>query len=516
MREGFAWEDAWEDTGYNISNDIPFFRNIAGLMGWGDQTLPLPLMGAGRDLKYLFSDIKSDIAEGRISGETGMDLLRIMNQMLPGGRQLTKTAEGLQLMGQGGRYVNGRLYYPVENSLSNWIKAMLFGRSSLYESDAYYAGDDSSLSQKQTEMYRELVRDGADGLTLYRTIQDYKAIASDDVLGSYEKGRQEREAITNADLTDEQRLALYRGMSTNNEGRAEDFEEIMDSGLTWADTVKAYDKWEELNANEELSKTEKAEAYAAWVERQEYDDEERASVRDHFKFWQSIPIESTKVDKFAGAGMEIDAAEQLSETLRDLQPLPGKTSVTDLQRYQAIADSGLSVEDQWTAIVAQTNPSYTSTLDKIQIYRQQGITPSVWTESKVAMYAADDAGNNNDSTDQAEARAALDGMNIPDWQKAILWQTANKSWKPNKNPYDREVGQAIYDQMHGGTTAGSQANGGLTLGSWGQYSTNTTSQSNTVPASTNLSLGNWGQYSTSATPQKDTTSASTGLSLGNW
>jgi hypothetical protein len=280
--------------------------------------------------------------------------------------------------------------------------------------------------------------------------------------------------------------------------------------------VKAYDKWAELNANEELSKTEKAEAYAAWVERQEYDNEERASVRDHFKFWQSIPIESTKVDKFAGAGMEIDAAEQLSETLRDLQPLPGKTSVTDLQRYQAIADSGLSVEDQWTAIVAQTNPSYTSTLDKIQIYRQQGITPSVWTESKVAMYAADDAGNNNDSTDQAEARAALDGMNIPDWQKAILWQTANKSWKPNKNPYDREVGQAIYDQMHGGTAAGSQAHGGLTLGSWGQYSTNTTSQSNTVPASTNLSLGNWGQYSTSATPQKDTTPTYTGLSLGSW
>jgi hypothetical protein len=107
------------------------------------------------------------------------------------------------------------------------------------------------------------------------------------------------------------------------------------------------------------------------------------------------------------------------------------------------------------------------------------------------MYAADDAGNNNDSTDQAEAKAALDGMNIPDWQKAILWQTTNKSWKANKNPYDREIGQAIYNQMHGGTTAGSQANGGLTLGSWGQYSTNTTSQSNTVPASTGLSLGNW-------------------------
>ena len=469
MRQGFDVGDAFEDVGYNISNDIPFLRNIAGLMGWGDQTLPLPLMGAGKDLKYLFSDLKNDISEGHLSAETGMDLLRIMNQALPGGRQLTKTAEGLQLMSQGGRYVNGRLYYPVENSWTNWVKALLFGRSSLNESDAYYAGDDKSLSAAQTEMYRALTGDGADRFEVYEAIQDYKAVSADSDLGSYEKGRREREIITNADLTDEQRLTLYRGMSSNNEGRAEDFEEIMESGLGWAETVKAYDKWAELNANEDMSKSAKAEAFAAWVGRQDYTDKERAAIREHFRFWQSIPIETTKVDKFTEAGMEIDEAEQMSGILHNLQALPGKTAVTDLQKYQAIADSDLNVEDQWTAIIAQTNPSYTSTLAKIEIFRQQGITPSVWTASKEAMYAADDAGNNNDSTDQKEAKAALDGMDIPIWQKAILWQTANTSWKPSKNPYDKEIGQAIYDQLHGGKQADA-IDGSLQLGTWGQDS----------------------------------------------
>ena len=493
-REDFNWGDAFEDIGYNISNDIPFFRNIAGLMGWGDQTLPLPLMGAGQDLKYLFSDLKNDIEEGQLHGQTGMDLLRVINQALPGGRQLTKTLEGLQLMSQGGRYINDRLYYPVDSDMGTWIKALLFGRSSLYASDSYYAGDNKSLTTAQTEMYRQLVRDGADRFEVYQTIQDYKAITSDEDLGSYERGRRAREAITNADLTDEQRLALFRGMSSNNENRAEDFGEVMESGLTWAETVRAYDKWAELNANEDMTNREKAEAYAAWVSRQDYTEAEEEAVREAFRFWQSIPITDTKVDKFTDAGMETDAAEQLSETLRSLQPLPGNTQVTDLQRYQAIADSGLSVEDQWTAIVAQTNPSYTSTLAKIEIYRQQGITPSVWVASKQAMYAADDAGNNNDSTDQSEARAALDGMDIPIWQKAILWQTTNKSWKPNKNPYDREIGQAIYDQMHGGAAA--SASSGTTYTTPGGASFTINPNTGSQGGSTGgLELGTWGDYS---------------------
>jgi hypothetical protein len=493
-REDFNWGDAFEDIGYNISNDIPFFRNIAGLMGWGDQTLPLPLMGAGQDLKYLFSDLKNDIEEGQLHGQTGMDLLRVINQALPGGRQLTKTLEGLQLMSQGGRYINDRLYYPVDSDMGTWIKALLFGRSSLYASDSYYAGDNKSLTTAQTEMYQQMVRDGADRFEVYQTIQDYKAITSDEDLGSYERGRRAREAITNADLTDEQRLALFRGMSSNNENRAEDFGEVMESGLTWAETVQAYDKWAELNANEDMTNREKAEAYAAWVSRQDYTEAEEEAVRDHFRFWQSIPIETTSVDKFTDAGMETDAAEQLSETLRSLQPLPGNTQVTDLQRYQAIADSGLSVEDQWMAIIAQTNPSYTSTLAKIEIYRQQGITPAVWVASKQAMYAADDAGNNNDSTDQSEARAALDSMDIPIWQKAILWQTTNKSWKPNKNPYDREIGQAIYDQMHGGAAA--SASSGTTYTTPGGASFTINPNTGSQGGSTGgLELGTWGDYS---------------------
>lgn len=498
MRDTFDWGDAMEDTGYNISNDIPFFRNIAGLMGWGDQTLPLPLMGAGKDLEYLVKDVKNDITNRSISAETGMDLLRIMNQLIPGGRQLTKTAEGLKLMSQGGREINGKLYYPVENSMGNWIKALLFGRSALYESNAYYAAGNSSLSKSQTEMYNALISNGADRLEVYRTIMDYRAVNENKDLGSYEKGRQEREIITNADLSDEQRMALYRGVDSNNQGRADDFEEVMETGLSWAETVAAYDRWAELNANEDLDKSEKAESYAAWVERQGYSGEEKDAVRGHFKFWQSIPIEDTKVDKFTGAGMNADDAEILSSILDNLEPLPGQTKVTDLQKYQAIADSGLSVESQWAAIIAQTNPTYTSTLDKIEIMRQQGISPSVWTASKEAMYAADDAGDNDNKTSKEEATKALEGMGLPVWQKAVLWQTTNKTWKPEDNPFDKEVGQAVYDILHRDDKSEdtNTSNAGVTINLPGEKSTLPGAFGNDWYGNeTGLTLGTWGENS---------------------
>lgn len=487
MREEFNWKDAMSGAGYELGSDIPYLRNILGLLGLGDQTLPLPLMGAGDDLKYLWKDINNDIENRHLSGQTGMDLFRVINQLYPGGRQVTKTAEGIQVMAQGGRYVNGQLYYPVENTIGNWAKALLFGRSALEETDAFYAGDDRKLSLGATELYQMLTDQGsaerreayealqgarslnedqteflqkyADGggdpWELWQTMQQYKEAANDKTLGSYEKGKQTRAAITAADLTDEERLALYRVMDKDNKGKADKMEAIMDSGLSWANAVKAYDAYAGIEANEGLSKKEQAEQWASWVNHQNFTEEQKTAIRDSIKFWGSYAIEDTSVDKLSGAGLDADNADIVAELLNSLEPEPGRDKVTDLQKYSAIAGSSLDVNEQWKAIIGITPESYTSTLDKITIMQDMGITPAVWTESKQAMYDADDAGNDNDSTDQTEAKQALDSMDIADEQKAILWQLTNKSWSWKKNPYDTDIGQEVYALMHEGDTGNS-------------------------------------------------------------
>jgi hypothetical protein len=190
--------------------------------------------------------------------------------------------------------------------------------------------------------------------------------------------------------------------------------------------------------------------------------------------------------------MEIDAAEQLAKTLNNLKPLLGNDEVTDLQKYQAIAKSGLSEREQWTAFKAQTPAKWTNYFAKFDIFKEQGIAPSTWVQFRQASLSVDNGdGNINDE----EAKAALDGMNIPDWQKAILWQTQDARYGKNKNPYDRQLGRMIHDQMKelkaSYENTDTAASGGLTLGSWGQYSISATPQKDTTPASTGLSLGSW-------------------------
>ena len=484
MRDEFKLTDAADGAWYEVGSDIPVLRNIMGLMGMGDQTLPIPLMGLGDELKYLVKDVKKDIENGKLSGQTGMDLLHIMNQVLPGGRQMTKTEEGLQLMTQGGRYVNGKLYYPVENTFGNWAKAILFGRSAVEESDAYYAGDDHALSVGATELYKMLTdqgsaenreaydalqtaknlnddqtewlrnyaENGGDSWAAWQTMQQYKAADNDKTTGSLEKGKQTRAAITNAVLSDKERLELYRVMDKNNEGKADKLETIMETGLSWAEAVQVYDAYAEIEANENLSKKEQAERWASWVNRQNYTDAQKDTIRDTIKFWGSYAIEDTTVDKMTIAGLDADAADKVTAILNGLEPEAGRDKVTDLQKYKAIAGSDLSEDEQWQAIIGLTPESYTSTLAKITVMQDYGISPDIWTKSKQAMYDADDAGNNNDSTDQKEAKAALDGMDIPKDQKAILWQLTNKSWSWKNNPYDTDIGQEVYGLLHDGDT----------------------------------------------------------------
>ena len=39
-------------------------------------------------------------------------------------------------------------------------------------------------------------------------------------------------------------------------------------------------------------------------------------------------------------------------------------------------------------------------------------------------------------------------------QQAVLWQLANKSWKPKNNPYSTSVGQKVYDALNAETDSG--------------------------------------------------------------
>ena len=371
----------WDDFVWNGLNEIPFASNVAALAGMGDRTLPMP------DLSNL-ADLPGTIAEdGLFSWEVARQLAGLAGDVLPGGRQAEKTVQGLEALVRGGYYrgsgENRRLQFPVEQDFWSIVRGILFGQSALDESRDFYASGQTGLSANQTKAYEQIVDMGADPETVYQAIQGWRAAENDEALNSYGRGVAKRDAITEADLTDEQKLALYRGLSDADSSTPDHFRAMMDTGLSWEEVMEAYDQYQFLNSDEDtpeaerLSASEKATEFASWVERQNYTEDQAETVKEALRYWQMIPAEAS---------------------------------------------------------------------EKILLAQEYGVSDS---SRKAAAEEIDRLKGDGNSVTQDMAAEALENMpGLDNRERAILWQLQNKSWKWNKNPFDKRVGREVYDRMH--------------------------------------------------------------------
>lgn len=170
----FDWGAATDDAAYQIMGDLPLVRNVAGLLGVGDQTQVWS--GLGDAVTNAGKAISED---GLFSGRTAEELFLLAAQLIPGGNQARKTYQGAKSMIQGGRVYgygeNARMQYPVEQSPANIARGLLFGQSVLPESREFYAGGGKGgLSAKQTEVVDQLVEAGADNQEAFAAVQGIK------------------------------------------------------------------------------------------------------------------------------------------------------------------------------------------------------------------------------------------------------------------------------------------------------------------------------------------------------
>ena len=372
---------AFDDFVWNGLNEIPFASNVAALAGMGDRTLPMP------DLSNL-ADLPGTIAEdGLFSWEVARQLAGLAGDVLPGGRQIEKSIQGGEALLRGGYYrgsgENRRLQFPVEQDFWSIVRGILFGRSALDESRDFYASGQTGLSANQTKAYEQIVDMGADPQTVYQAIQGWRAAENDEDLNSYGRGVAKRDAITEADLTDEQKLALYRGLSDADSSTPDHFRAMMDTGLSWEEIMEAYDQYQFLNSDEDvpeadrLSASEKAAEFASWVDRQNYTEDQAETVKEALRYWQMIPAEVSQ-----------------------------KVLVAD--------EYGIS------------NRSRNAVSDEIDRLK----------------------GNGNSVTQDLAEEAIRNVPGLSNRERAVLWQLQNKSWKWNKNPFDKRVGREVYDRMH--------------------------------------------------------------------
>ena len=164
-------------------------RKVAGLLGLGDETLPMPDLwgtatGIGKTLKKQVTG-KFD-SPGDFWSEVGRQLMGLAGDTLPGGRQLEKTAQGIEALARGGSYQgfgdSKRLQYPVNSLLEDpfeALRAALFGKNALNESRVSWAEGGTALSASQTTLYQELVDSGMSRKKAYETIRDFNDATAD-------------------------------------------------------------------------------------------------------------------------------------------------------------------------------------------------------------------------------------------------------------------------------------------------------------------------------------------------
>lgn len=233
MNDEFDGWSAAEDTLYNISNDVPYVRNVASLMGWGDQTLPMPdIVGAAGKTK---DALKNADSAGEFWAEVAKQLVGLAGDTLPGGRQAEKMLQGGDAVIRGGSYQgfgdSKRLQYPVNSLLEDpfeALRAALFGKNALNESRVYWAEGGKALSASQTALYQELVDSGMSRKKAYETIRGFNDATADLEADKDENGnpisgsKKEKvvEAINKLPLSRKQKDLLYlsRGYSEKDLG----------------------------------------------------------------------------------------------------------------------------------------------------------------------------------------------------------------------------------------------------------------------------------------------------------
>lgn len=361
--EEFDWANATGDLGYAISSDIPFVRNIAGMLGIGDQSLPMP------DLSTVYDAGRSLMSNGA-SPETLDAALTAAGQFLPGGRQINKTYQGARTMIRGGRYYgygeNERLQYPVEDTTSNWIKAMLFGPSGLSETAAFYAaGGDDDLSAANTRKYQEM----------------------------------------------------------------------MQVGMSSEMALEVYEEYRRINRLETMTASEKATEFANTLDEMGIPEEQKTLAREAFMFWDRVPGEATKYDTFVEGGLEPDMAYELTETLGELEPEDGKTSVSNLQKYQAVLEM-TDVESTRYAALAGLMP------DK-ELARLRAAYDYVQSGTYVEFLTAFDEAYPGESKSQERVETVLKQMRLDNEERAALWQMCGPKWKTDNNPFSKTVGREV-------------------------------------------------------------------------
>lgn len=423
-RETFDTSAALADTGYNLMNEIPFASNLSGLFGVGDRTMPMPdIFGSGKNIA---DAIKTD---GFFSGASAEAVAKLLAQLVPGGRQLSKTGFGVKALIEGGKTKGygekQRLQYPLDmDDPMTYIRTALFGVNASPEAKAYYSGDDSGLTAKQTQLWNELREEGVNGYALYglmmrmddamnySDIPEPKDDESEEEKAKRLQQKEEHrkkaraELAAQENLTDGQRMRIYSAMVES--GKNDAIDKLMDAGMKWEDISEILDKRGELGAGR--SEKEWAADFANWLDGKKYSGKRREVIDEEL-----VPKSAKFYGEMTAAGVSAGSALKIEKKARDLA---GENDLNQTFKAQAVMQSGLSDKEAYAALGAV----YTgSTAEKFRAAQTEGIPAKVyaefWTRAKELHADKDENGKSISGSRKEKVIELIDSLSLTAEQK---------------------------------------------------------------------------------------------------
>ena len=456
---GFDTEAAAKQLGYTASGDIPFLSNALSAVGASDSNMPLPTipLKTGADVAKMVVGKDADTRK-EAAQKLAEDAPKELKTWLPMGNQIYKTGKGVEALVRGGAYSgygdSERLKYPVDTSgpkgLLKGTQMVLFGPNATQDANKFYASGDRSLTVKQTQAYRDIVASGADKKTVYETMQAVRSVDDDDPEAA---AKAKRDAIRNADLPDRYKQQIYSAMI--GDGKDVKFSALRSEKMSWDSIMDCYDVYDRINRDDEKASV-KAVEFAAEVDRMNLSDAQKAAVKSNLVFYSGVQAKAETYEKFTGAGVSTSEAETLARTIGALTPEEGADSVTAMQKYKAIVDSGVS---DATAAAAMQAIMPDSIAVKFSAVRQWNVPAEKYVEVYEATEGIKEKYGKT-SLNAGMAKAAIDSVSgLTQEQRAALWQIQNKSWKPYKNPYSTAVGSSVRARLESGTVTNSLPTG---------------------------------------------------------
>lgn len=287
--------------------------------------------------------------------------------------------------------------------------------------------------QKEREKYQPLLNAGVTWQQMMQLENAYtklKADADDDGkadMTSLERGIAERNEIDAMDLTDLQKLEVYDKyhMDQNSESYEEKravFENMLSIGLSWHDITTAHNTYAELNAAEDLDATQKATAFAKWADEQGWNAEQKAAIKERYRFMRMQYAEATNYEKFTTAGLSSEAANTVTGILDSLEPEGDRKQISDIQKIEAITGAGLTNQEVQDAIGVVLSENQKKHFDELM---EAGMSPSDYAKYRRSVSGLeadkDENGKSISGSKKKKVLAAIDALPVSDSIKDLLY-----------------------------------------------------------------------------------------------